>query len=170
MNTTSPEQVKPFEQLVLNFDLPPWGAIYRGAIGLAVFPAVSYLWGQDRPGWQVIPFLLGILLLLRVVPAVVRKVVPFSNAVQLVWFERRQLAKRYDSYQWRKLFWIGVGLALYTAIAHQLRPANFIVSSFCLLTGAVGLARWRVVATRAVAAPEPVKHLRDLAEDRLVAK
>ena len=71
---------------------------------------------SEGSGWMLVPFLLLVLLLLRVVLAVVRKVVPFSPELQEAWSERRRMAKLYDSYQWRKMLWIGAGLALYIAV------------------------------------------------------
>ena len=77
------------------------------------------LLGSDGSDWTLVPFLLLVLLLLRVVPAVVRKVVPFSAELREAWSVRRRTAKLYDSYQWRKLMWIGAGLALYVAVSGQ---------------------------------------------------
>lgn len=137
---------RPFERAILRLDSFPWDAAYRTLIGFAVFPTASFLGGRQPSGWMVIVVLVGVLLILRMIPALVRKLVPFSDAAQVLWSERRQLAKRYDCYQWRKLFWIGVGLAMYVAVWREARTLGIFCASFCLLSGAVGFARWRAVA------------------------
>src|SRR5262249_13078902 len=81
------------------------GAFYRVGSGYLIVPTWSYALGQGS-GWSLIVFFAGVLLALRVVPAVLRKVLPFDAEVRTIWADRRQMAKRVDSYQWRKLFWI----------------------------------------------------------------
>jgi hypothetical protein len=137
-----------FEQLIISVDSPPWSAVYRTGIGFVAFPAASLLRGRVRSGWMTVPVFVFILLLLRLIPAVVRKLAPFSDAAQAFWFERRQLSKRYDSYQWRKLFWMGVGLASYVVISREFLTGRIVGSLFCLLSGAFGMARWRAIAPR----------------------
>jgi hypothetical protein len=121
----------------------PWGAIYRVVIGCVVPFVVELLWGESHSGFLLMLALLGALLSLRVVPFIVRKLIPFSTTARTAWIERRQLAKRYDSYQWQKLFWIGVGLTLYTIIPGKLTSSGIAISSLCLLSGALGLFIWR---------------------------
>jgi hypothetical protein len=136
------------EKLIVSPVEGPAGAAFRVGIGFATIPAVRRLLGNYEPAWSLLPGLLTVLLLLRVVPVVIRKVIPFSQAVQIIWWNRRQLAKRYDSYQWRKLFWIGTGMATYTGISGDLSSARITISSLCILTGAIGLIRWRIIDTR----------------------
>lgn len=140
--------IRPVENFLLRFDAPPWDTLYRAAIGFAAPSVLSRLWGEDRSGWALVVLLLGILAALRLVPAVMRKLVPVSGTVKRVWQERRQLAKRFDSYQWRKLFGLGVGLSLNMAISSHIRVSTIMVSVFCLLSGALGLIRWHAVAPR----------------------
>lgn len=144
--TASTPQIGAVERALLAIDDGAFGALYRVAIGFATLPAMSLLLGSHVSDWLVVPFLLSILLLLRIIPAVVRKLVPFSGAVQEAWAARRRLAKQYDSYQWRKLMWIGIGLALYTAVSGQLSASRMVVGSACLLGGAAGMVRWRLVS------------------------
>jgi hypothetical protein len=89
--------------------------------------------------------LLGILLMLRFLPMVVRGMVSFSDPVQKIWDDRRQAAKRHDSYQWRKLFWIGIGLAAYIALTGQFGATNVSLGAICLVSGAAGVLRWQAV-------------------------
>jgi hypothetical protein len=121
------------------------GALFRIGIGFATIPALRRLLGNHEPDWTLVPGLLAVLVLLRAVPVVIRKVIPFSQAVKIVWSNRRQLAKRYDSYQWRKLSWIGAGMAIYTGFSGDFSFLRITISSFCILAGAIGLIRWRVV-------------------------
>jgi hypothetical protein len=126
-------------------------------VGFLAVPLLLRFWGQDDPGWALVPFLFVILLMLRVIPAVVRRLVPFSDTARAIWAERRQMAKRYDSYQWQKLFWIGIGLALYTLLSYQFLTSRIVVSSICVLSGAFGLARWRKIAPRLDSSTIPAK-------------
>ena len=162
-NATRSEVPRPFEKLIVGMDSSPWGAVCRGTIGFLAIPATSWLWGGDRSGWMTVPLLLVILLMLRVVPALLRRLMPFSDTARGVWYERRQLAKRYDSYQWRKLFWIGVGFAFYSMISGRYMTSRIVVSAFCLLSGALGLAMWRAFAPRTNPISATAKQARDSA-------
>ena len=86
---------------------------------------------------------LALLIGLRVGPAVLRKLLPFSDEGKQIWFDRRQLAKRYDSYQWRKLFWVGLGQLLYAAVGGGLMTGEWLLTAVCLIGGGAGLIIWR---------------------------
>jgi hypothetical protein len=144
--TANAPRIGAVERILLAIDDDAFGALYRIVIGFVTLPAMSLLPGSDGSDWIVLPFLLSVLLLLRIVPAVVRKLVPFSDAVQEAWAVRRRIAKQYDSYQWRKLMWIGIGLTLYTAVSGQISAPRIVVCSACLLAGAVGMVRWHAVS------------------------
>ena len=138
---------KSADQFLLSLDEGAFGTLYRILIGFTVIPVMRLVPGSDGSDWTLVPFLLLVLALLRVVPAVIRKVVPFSAELLEAWYVRRRMAKAYDSYQWRKLIWIGAGLALYVAISGQHRPAYIALSVFCLAAGAAATVRWNVVAS-----------------------
>lgn len=138
--------MSPLDRFLVGIDQPPWNAIYRIAIGVAIVPAELYLTGEDRPSWLLVPFLLVVLLALRIGPLVARKVFPASKAVRDIWSQRRRTAKRHDSYQWQKLLWVGLGLALGLLLVGRTSLPGIVVSAVCLLAGAAGLARWRTVA------------------------
>jgi hypothetical protein len=137
------DELVSFEKMLVNLEVSPWHALYRTVIGFATLPLISRLFGKQCSSLTVIASFMTVLLLLRIVPAAIRKVVPFSAAIQSVWAERRLLAKRYDSYQWRKLLWIGLGAGLYTAFPGQFTGARVVISLICLLSGTFGLFRWR---------------------------
>jgi hypothetical protein len=85
----------------------------------------------------------GVLIGVRLIPAFIRRMAPFSDEVQAAWARRRQLAKRFDSYQWSKLLWFGVGMALHVFWAGRLSPGTLALVAFCLIGGGLGLWQWR---------------------------
>ena len=144
---TGGREIGSIERVLLGLCDETIGALYRVAIGFATLPGLSFLLGNDVSGWTVVAFLLLILILLRIVPATIRRLVPFSRTSREAWAVGRRLAKRYDSYQWRKLVWIGVGLTLYTAASGQFSPPRILICTTCLLVGIAGTVRWRAVLT-----------------------
>jgi hypothetical protein len=137
---------KSLDEFLLSLDEGAIGALYRVLIGFTAVPVMRLLLGSDGSDWTLVPFLLLVLVLLRVVPAIVRRVVPFSAELLEAWYVRRRTAKFYDSYQWRKLMWIGAGLALQVAISGRHRPVHIALSMFCLATGVGAALRWHAVA------------------------
>jgi hypothetical protein len=132
------------EQLLIDLDDAPWNAIFRVALGLAIVPAFHALAGNDGAAWVFPLLFIGLLIALRVVPAVLRQVLPFSAAAKRIWSDRRQIAKQHDSYQWQKLFWIGLGLLPYAVIGDGMRIGEIVVTTVCLVGGGIGLLLWRV--------------------------
>ncbi|MCC7343145.1 MAG: hypothetical protein IT170_18830 [Bryobacterales bacterium] len=154
--TDKPAKTGSFETLLVSLDGRLFGRLGRVAVGFVMIPALTWVRGTPGPDWALVAALLAVLFLIRLIPLVVRRLMPTSQAVRHTWAHRRQLAKRYDSYQWQKLFWIGTGLALYIAVSRTASPARLVVSSFCLLAGALGIARWRQNGSRALRA-KPVR-------------
>jgi hypothetical protein len=68
--------------------------------------------------------------------------VPFSRETRDIWFQRRQIAKLHDSYQWQKLLWIGIGILVFAATGGGLRAGEQAVMLLCLVGGAAGLLIW----------------------------
>jgi hypothetical protein len=149
--TAGKPELGTIETVLLNLDHGALGALYRVAIGFAIVPAISLRMGNDISEWTVILSLLAVLLLLRIVPAVIRKLVPFSRPLRDAWAARRRMAKQYDSYQWRKLIWIGIGLSLFTAVSGEFSPLRSVVCSICVLAGVAGMATWHAVSAREAA-------------------
>jgi len=135
--------MRTFERVLVALDQGLFGALYRIGVGYLIVPAWSEIVGKRGASWTLIAFFVAVLLALRVVPAILRKLLPFSSAVRTVWADRRQMAKRVDSYQWRKLFWIGVGLALVTLRSDTRSPELIGLTFTCLVTGAIGEMVWR---------------------------
>jgi hypothetical protein len=151
--------MKSVERLLVGFETRPWDILYRALIGLGTLWIESRLVmrGVADSDWLLVPVLLAVFLALRVIPVVVRKLVPFSKSAQEVWVQRRTMAKRYDSYQWQKLLGLGIGLALCTVISGQLSTARIAVTTFCFVCGAVGTIIWHKTSEQINAARKAAK-------------
>jgi hypothetical protein len=134
------------ESILLALDVGVPGAAYRTLLGASVLPLARALFGAEPPAVRLSLLLLFLLVSLRVGTAVARKVIPASPMLKEAWSVRRRTAKYFDSYQWRKLFWFGLGLALYAMASASVAPHAALVTAFCLAAGAAGMFRWRMVA------------------------
>ena len=130
------------DRTLISIDRTPFDAVLRAVLGFACIPLLSLLHQDVRSVWVLTIGLLLLMFSIRVVPVFLRKLLPLSSEVKAVWSERRQIAKRYDSFQWQKLFFIGLGLAAYVIVSRELFTSTVAVSSFCVLAGAIGLVRW----------------------------
>jgi len=137
--------MKFLEPFLIALDSGPWSAIWRVALGLSIPPIFRALSGGGDAVWTALALFIGLLVVLRVVPAVLRRALPFSVEAKEIWAEQRNIAKRHDSYQWQKLFWIGLGLVPYAVIGGGLRNGELVVTLFCLIGGSAGLLFWRRV-------------------------
>lgn len=128
------------DKIALSLDEFPIGALYRVAVGFAAVSIWAALSAARYPAWTIIPFLLLVLFFLRLIPAIVRRFLPVSADVKRIWAERRETGRRYDSCQWRKLLWIGLGVLIYMATYRDLRSALIFVAMVCLVGGFTGLS------------------------------
>jgi hypothetical protein len=134
--------MRTLEQFLINLDRGPCRAISRMALGLTIPPVFhALLGGRDRV-WPSLTLFVGILVMLRIVPAILRRALPFSVEAKRIWAERRNIAKQFDSYQWQKLIWIGLGLLLYATIGGGLTTGELVMTSICLIGGSAGLLAW----------------------------
>lgn len=142
-------------KLILGLETLPWNILYRVAIGYGVMPSAMWVYGAMPSLGQLFTALLVILVSLRIIPGVLRRVMPFDREVKNIWAERRALAKRYDSYQWQKLFGIGVGWAVYLFLHKRTSGAPVALAGACVIAGALGMIFWlrasRMLAPQAVA-------------------
>lgn len=136
------DAIRSYEKPLVALDGRPWDALCRIALGLAIVPVLSRFY-EGNSDWAPALFLLSVLFALRLVPAVLRKLIGFSPAAQAVWSERRLRAKHYDSYQWQKLFWIGIGLSAYLVSAGDVSAGKLALAVVCLAAGGAGLMVWR---------------------------
>jgi len=144
--------MRPFEQVLIDLDSGAWSKLSRVALGLGIVPVFRTLSGGNDSAWTFIVLFLGLLIALRVVPAVLRRGLPFSAEARTIWADRRSIAKQYDSYQWQKLFWIGLGLMPYVFVGGGLRYGELIVTLICLIGGGAGLLAWH--KSKAVLVPQ----------------
>jgi len=128
--------------MVLALESFPLDILYRAAIGWSLMPAYLRFSSGERAEWKLFVLLLLVLVALRIVPGVLRRALPVSQAVKEVWAERRALARRYDSYQWRKLFGLGLGWLAQLVVSGENWSGARIMAGACLAAGALGLAFW----------------------------
>jgi hypothetical protein len=136
------------ERFLVALEQQPWSGLYRVGIGYLLAPSFCYLASSEVLDWRFVVWFGVVLFALRVVPLVVRKMVPFSDEVGRIWMARRQRAKEYDSYQWRKLTWLGLGLALYGITSGNQSRMIVTITAFCLSGGLLGLACWSRISLR----------------------
>jgi hypothetical protein len=149
MEMTIPSPTRKSEKLLIRLEDPPACAIYRIMIGGYLIPVFAELCGRPDSAWPFFLFVFGVLFLLRLIPAALRFVLPFSRAAQASWIQKRQLAKNYDSYQLRKLFWFGLGLVIYLAFSGDRQMPEITVTIGFLVAGALGLVVWKRSGARA---------------------
>lgn len=126
----------------MKLDDAPWHVLYWVVIGFCFVLLFRSLFSAASSGLFVGCFLLT-LFGLRVGPALLRRLIPFSKEVQEMWALRRQWAKLYDSYQWRKLLWIGLGMAAGATFVHRTLGYEMTVAAFCIIVGSLGTVFWR---------------------------
>jgi hypothetical protein len=131
-----------FERFAVGFDEVPWSAVWRAAVGSTIPPMVTLVAGNGNRTWIAIGLFLALLLLLRIGPLVLRRLVRFSGETLEIWASRRRRSKQYDSYQWQKLFWIGLGMVPSLAISPGAGSADLTIAAACLIGGGAGLFFW----------------------------
>src|ERR1700682_6014660 len=137
MKNVPSSEMHPAEKLLVSLTTPPWCAVYLVPVGFLIFPVYHFFFGNSRSASALAVVFFGVLLVLRFGPALGRRFIPVSKAVQEGWFRNRLLAKRYDSYQWQKLFWIGWGIFVYAAFFSGLRGMPVALAAVCVAMGAV---------------------------------
>ena len=143
MRGTTPDQFGAYERILLLLDQSPCGEVFRIGIGYLLVPlSSSNSSASVHPELTLAYWFLGVLLALRLVPVVIRKTLPFPERVVTVWSERRQIAKRFDSYQWRKLIWFGVGLSAYAVSVGRFRGPSAVLTILCVIGGLLGAWAW----------------------------
>lgn len=134
--------MSPIEQKLTKLDDWPMSAIWRVAFGFCVTPILGLLPVARESMWVYAALFIMVLMALRVVPAVLRRGLSVSTEANEIWKRRRFMSKDYDSYQWQKLFWIGLGMLPY-AIIGGLSRGGLLVAAVCLLGGGAGLMTWQ---------------------------
>jgi hypothetical protein len=121
----------------------PWSSVYRTIFGFFAVPIFILFCGEHASSKVWVLFFVSILLANRLIPAILRRIFPFSQEIAILWRNQRQIAKRYDSYQWRKLFAVGLGLLAYLCYSGNFRGVHVVTAIACIASGALGLIVWR---------------------------
>jgi hypothetical protein len=140
------------ERFLVDLDSGPSSAVSRVALGLCIPPVFRALSGGSDRIWIDLVLFLALLIGLRVGPAVLRKILPFSAEAKQIWSDRRQIAKLHDSYQWQKLFWVGLGLLPWAIAGGGLKTGEWVLTAMCLIGGGAGLLIWRRINAAPVVA------------------
>ena len=130
------------EKVLVNLDIGIPGALLRVVLGALFVPVVETL----RPGaglGTLSALLIVALFAVKVAAAAGRKAVPASTGVRAHWEWRRNLARYYDSYQWRKLVWFGIGIVIGAATASPGTRQQWILGLVCAAAGAIAEPLWR---------------------------
>ena len=130
------------EAIASRLERTPWRELYRVVLGFSVLPINHWLELHEiriSAAGALVLILAG----LRVVPLTMRRLLPFSKCAQEEWLQLRVLGKRFDSYQWQKLFWIGLGMSAYLVASAEYAWTSGLPTLFCVAAGAWGLLHWR---------------------------
>jgi len=145
-NTKTSSNLSGLGIFLLALDASPLDAIWRIAVGIAVFPFTDLLFKKRDSIATYMAGLLIVLLLTRLLPLFIRKIIPFPTSIKQAWFNRRNTGKNYDSFQWKKLLWIGVGMLFYLVFSGFWGIARVFPTAVCLISGAIGIYRWHLIA------------------------
>jgi hypothetical protein len=143
-------EMLPSEQLLVSLTTPHWFAVYLLPCGFVIFPIYRVLFGANGPGWASFGVFLGVLILIRFGTAFFRRLLPVSEKIKAGWSRNRALAKRYDSYQWQKLFWVGCGIFAYAALFDGFGSLPLGFAAACVLAGGFAAWVWQKAKTRNV--------------------
>jgi hypothetical protein len=131
-----------FDRAVVALDVGPLGALWRFLFGCLLAPIYKRVSAPDYSVISVLGLFVGFLIAFRIGPLLFRKMLPFSQRAKSIWANRREIAKKYDSYQWQKLFWIGLGLSLYLAIYGRVANSVLGLAIGSLVSGGLGIVNW----------------------------
>ena len=133
------------DRLLLSIEEFPLNILYRAAIGFSLLPI--YLWCLGRlhlvdSTSLLLLFVAVVLVALRIVPGLLRRLVPASREVRNVWAERRHFAQAFDSFQWRKLLGLGLGWLAQLSFTHNTRVDALALAISFVLAGCAGQLVW----------------------------
>jgi uncharacterized membrane protein YfcA len=130
------------EKVLVNLDIGIPGALLRVVLGYFFVSIVEVV----RPGaglGTLSAWLLVALFAVKVAAAAGRRAAPASADVRAHWEWRRNLARYYDSYQWRKLVWFGIGIMIGAAMGSPGTRQQWILGLVCFAAGAAAEPLWR---------------------------
>ena len=144
--------MRTFERAIIGLEYLPWSIFYRAAVGYWIVPLYSLWADQTQALWKMWVIFVAMLAALRIAPAVARRVLPFSAETKAIWAQRREWAKRFDSYQWQKLLGIGLGWLAGILSSENAPQGTAALAIACTFAGAAGLVIWRW-RSRSIAQP-----------------
>jgi hypothetical protein len=130
------------DKLLLNLDVGPVGALARVALGAAFAITLGVFGPGVRPGGAAAA-LAAVLFGLKAATAVARRLFPAPPLVRAHMEWRRNLARFHDSYQWRKLLWLGLGIVAAAAALGRTAGWEIPIGAACVLSGALAEVVWR---------------------------
>jgi hypothetical protein len=132
------------DKILLAVDKNPWSLIWRAIAGYLTAVVATQLQFRYQSKLANLVITCLALLIIRMAGIILRRIIPASPVIQSIWAKRRGIGKFYDSFQWRKLFGFGCGLALHAVIV---RPSimESVVAFLCIVSGTVGIIRWHLV-------------------------
>ena len=130
------------DNVYINADTGVTGALLRIVLGIFLVRAVALMNPPAGP-WMMSAYLLAMLFAIKVIAAVSRRVMPVSAHVRSHWEWRRTLARYYDSYQWRKLLWFGIGIMAGNAPYRRVTTAQWVLGLTCVAAGGAAETVWR---------------------------
>jgi hypothetical protein len=130
------------DNIYLGLDIGVPGALLRIVLGILLVLAVEAAYPSAGLG-TMSACLLVMLLAIKVFAGVARRVVSASTVVRSHWEWRRNLARYYDSYQWRKLLWFGTGILTGGALHSLSATSLWVLGLACAATGGAAEILWR---------------------------
>jgi hypothetical protein len=130
------------ERLSFTLDRPAYAGLIRVVTGYLLPPVLAAMASDFQDAYLPLCFV-SILAAYRLFPLLLRKSLPFGDSARAFWTDRRRLAKRFDSYQWQKLFWFGLGLLLYRLHSGNGSDTLRILIYLTVGPGALGTVIWR---------------------------
>jgi hypothetical protein len=130
------------KRILLHVDVGPAGAALRFALGFA-FARVGAS-ALPGVGWATQAGALALALFgVKVAAAVARRFAGATPQVKAAWEWRRNLARFHDSYQVRKLLWIGAGILAAGWIPSPAHPWGAGLGGACVVAGVLAEVVWR---------------------------
>jgi hypothetical protein len=130
------------DKIYVGLDTGIPGALFRVVLGILFVHAVGVV-NPLASAWAMSAYFMAMLFAIKVFAAVSRRVVPVSQMVRSHWEWRRTLARNYDSHQWRKLLWFGIGIILGDAPRWAETTAQWFLGLACVAAGVAAEIVWR---------------------------
>lgn len=143
MSQTSNDSLTGTAKLIGSIDEMPALLVCRAAVGYCIPIVFEALFPRQPRGGRFVVVFLGTLLALRIGAGVVRRLLPFPASLKRLWAERRVLAGRYDSFQWRKAAGLGLGLGAQLIVSGNQETVPWVLAVVFMVGGLIAWWRWR---------------------------